>query len=293
MGEWCWPIRQPAVEPEGDRRLAADVLIELADRVGVLGDLNAAYNAWLDLRPPFRLDTNRRYAYDEICDVDLKDKFGPDKGLDWFKEHGLIKWPKKPEEVYWRAFIDVRVPIYWEWMSDTWEKSSAIAKDHGLDIPKEFYSPLVNWLPCASHECEKPGFDFYAFYYRDTLHSNSLTMENAWLDEAAQLDPFSYAIAINAEAGRTRGLKTGDTVRVENESGRSVEGMVRLTEAIHPEALGIGSCAGHWAAAMPTAQGKGVFFNNLLELDWEHSSPSNLTLDLCVKVTVSKVDSTG
>ena len=293
MGEWCWPIRQPAVEPEGDRRLAADVLIELADRVGVLGDLNAAYNAWLDLRSPYRLDTTRRYAYDEICDVDLKDKFGPDKGLDWFKEHGLIKWPKKPEEVYWRAFIDVRVPIYWEWMSDTWEKSSAIAKDHGLEIPKEFYSPLVNWLPCASHECERPGFDFYAFYYRDTLHSNSLTMENAWLDEAAQLDPFSYAIAINAEAGRTRGLKTGDTIRVENESGRSVEGKVRLTEAIHPEALGIGACAGHWAAALPTAQGKGVFFNNLLELDWEHSSPSNLTLDLCVKVTVSKVDSTG
>jgi len=115
-------------------------------------------------------------------------------------------------------------------------------------------------------------------------------MENAWLDEAAQLDPYSYNIAINAGVGKEKGLKSGDHVWVENEYGRKVEGKIRLTETMHPEGLGIGACAGHWAKEMPTAKGKGVFFNDLIELDWHHSSPSNLTLDLCAKVKVTKVE---
>ncbi|MDP6175355.1 MAG: molybdopterin dinucleotide binding domain-containing protein, partial [Rhodospirillales bacterium] len=140
-----------------------------------------------------------------------------------------------------------------------------------------------------SHECEKDGFDFFAFYYRDIIHTNSLTLENAWLDEAAQLDPFSYNIAINTQSGRQRGLESGYNIWVESEAGRRVRGRVRLTEAIHPEGLGIAALAGHWAKGMPRAQGKGVFFNDLLEVDWAHSSPANLNLDLCAKVKITKI----
>jgi molybdopterin-containing oxidoreductase family molybdopterin binding subunit len=289
-GEWCWPIRQPAVEAEGERRQLSEVLIELADRAGILPDLNAAFNALLDLRPPNRLSPSKRYSFAEVCDADLKDKFGPDKGLDWFKEHGVMKWPKKTKEVYWRHFVDVRVPIYWEWMPTIWEKANAIAEPRGMPIPEEFYSPLPDWLPCTSHQCERPDFDFFAFYYRDVVHTNSLTMENAWLDEAARLDPFSYNIAINEDVGRRMGLATGDLVDVENEGGRRVSGRLYLTQAIHPEGLGIGACAGHWADTMPVAKGKGVFFNDLLEVDWEHASPTNLNLDVCAKVKVTKAE---
>ena len=115
-------------------------------------------------------------------------------------------------------------------------------------------------------------------------------MENAWLDETAQMDPFSYNIAINREVGEGKGFSSGDLVWVENEGGRKVKGKLRLTDAIHPEGLGIGACAGHWAAKMPVAKGKGVFFNDLLELDIDHSSPADLTLDICVKVKISKLN---
>jgi molybdopterin-containing oxidoreductase family molybdopterin binding subunit len=74
--------------------------------------------------------------------------------------------------------------------------------------------------------------------------------------------------------------------------GRSVEGQVRLTEAIHPEGLGIAALAGHWGDGMPVAKGKGVFFNELLELDYEHCNPVNLNLDLCVRVKVEKIGDT-
>jgi molybdopterin-containing oxidoreductase family molybdopterin binding subunit len=166
---------------------------------------------------------------------------------------------------------------------------TAIMEPAGLTQPAEYFEPLPDWLPCPSHKCTKAEFDLYAFYYRDIIHTNSFTMENAWLDEAAQLDPFSYTIAINADAGRAKGLASGDSVVVETETGRRVEGKLCLTEAIHPEGLGIAAMCGHWTDGMPMAKGKGVFFNDLLELDRAQSSPANLNLDLCAKVRVAKL----
>ena len=287
MGEWCWPIGQPVLPPEGQQRRYPDVLLELADRIGFRADLNATFNATMDLAPEYRLQGDRRYSWEEICDAELKGNFGPQRGLEWFKEHGLIKWPKKPEEVYWRPFVDVRVPIYWEFLVPLADKIDAVTAPRGLKLPREYYQPLPDHLPCLSHCCKTPGFDLYGFYYRDTIHTNSFTMENPWLDEAAQLDPYSYTIAINAEVGRKKRLHDGALIWVENERGRKVKGRVKLMQGIHPEGLGIGACAGHWGDGMPVAKGKGVFFNDLLELDWEHASPVNLNLDLCVRVKVS------
>ena len=290
MGEWCWAVQQKVVEPEGEQRRFTEVLLELAHRAGFGADINAAYNAALKLEGEQRLDVQRKYGYQEICDRDLKNNFGEDKDLAWFQKNGVLKWPKKPEEVYWRHFVDVRVPIYWEWMPELRDKIAAIAEPRGLEIPEDYYQPMPDWLPCGSHECQSTEHDCYAFYYRDTLHTNSYTMENAWLDETARLDPYSYNIVLNTTTGEAKGLATGDMIWVEGETGRKVKGRVRLTEAIHPEGVGIAALAGHWGDGMPVAKGKGVFFNDLLEIDWAHSSPVNLNLDLCAKAKVSKAE---
>src|SRR3989304_6260610 len=34
MGEWCWPIRQPVLPPDGEQRPCAGGLLEIADRAG-------------------------------------------------------------------------------------------------------------------------------------------------------------------------------------------------------------------------------------------------------------------
>ncbi|MBI4292593.1 MAG: molybdopterin-dependent oxidoreductase [Betaproteobacteria bacterium] len=291
MGEWCWPIRQAVLPPDGEQRRFQDILIDLADRVGVRADYNAAYNAQMRLEPPYRLEGDTKYTFDEICDRELRNNFGDQRGLEWFKKNGVIKWPKKPQEVYWRAFVDVRVPVYWEFMISLGEKTEAIAAPRGVKTPREFFEPLPEFLPCTSHVCKKPGFDFYGFYYRDIIHANSYTQENPWLDEAGQMDPFSYTIAINADSAKKRGLADGQLVWLENEQGKKVQGRLHLTQGIHPEGLGVGGCAGHWAGrGMPIAKGKGVFFNDLLELDAAHSSPVNLNLDVCVKIKVTPVE---
>ena len=287
MGDWSWTIRQPVLPPDGQQRAFQDVLMDLADRIGFRADYNAAYNATLNLKPEHRLQADRPYTWEQICDAELKSNFGPKHDLEWFKEHGVISWPKKPEEVYWRPFLDVRVPIYWDFLVTVGEQTAAIAEPRGLKIPREYYAPLPDFLPCLSHCCTSQEFDFFAFYYRDAVHTNSFTMENPWLDEAAQLDPYSYTIAINADVGKKKGLHDGAPIWVETETGRKVKGRVKLTQGIHPEGLGIAACAGHWSEGMPVAKGKGVAYNELLEIDWNHVSPVNLNLDLCVKVKVS------
>ena len=287
LGEWCWPVRQPVVPPEGEQRQFAQVLLDLADRVGIRKELNAAFNRSLNLEGPNRLEGERSYSYAEVCDAELKNNFGAQHGLDWFKKNGVIAWQKKAKEVYWRPFVDVRVPIYWEFLPTLGDQTAAITDPRGLKIPREFYRPMPDFLPCPSHGCEQPGFDFYAFYYRDTLHTNSFTLENPWLDEASQLDPYTYAVTMNAESGAKKGFSNGQLVWLESEHGRKVKGKLKLSQTVHPEGLAIAACAGHWSDGMPIAKDKGVFFNDLLEIDWKHCSPVNLNLDLCVRVKLS------
>lgn len=83
-----------------------------------------------------------------------------------------------------------------------------------------------------------------------------------------------------------KGLRTGDRVVLESPRGRRADGHVVLTEAIHPEAVGVAGCAGHFTAAQPIAHGKGVPFNELIEVELDNFDPFNLSLDLCVKVRI-------
>ena len=290
QGEWGWPIRQPIVEPTHERRSARDVMLQLAYRLGLGPEINMAVNSLYGLDGEQMLHPDKTYDIEDISDHELKHKFGPERGLEWFKEHGVITWPKRVEEVYWRTFLDVRIPIYHEYLIELGERTGSICAEAGISFDPAYYGPLPEWLPCHSHGEKDRSFDLFAFYYRDAIQANGFTMENPWIDEMARIDPFSYRIAINAETGRRKGLRNDDVIFIETATGRRVTGRVKLTEGIHPEGVGIAACAGHWSKHQPIAKGKGIFFNDLLEVDFDHSSPVNLNLDLCAKVKVGKYE---
>ncbi|MDO8691505.1 MAG: molybdopterin-dependent oxidoreductase [Dehalococcoidia bacterium] len=290
MGDWGWPIRQPLIEPVGQRRGFVDVMLELAHRVGISDPMNIAYNIYFKLQEPYVLKPGQNYNWTEISDRILRNNFGDDKGVEWFKEKGVITWPKKVEEVYWSPFVPVRIPIYYEFFQTLEEKSRPIAEKFGFKMDFSRHKPLPDWLPCPSHEVKDPQYDLWSFYYRDILHTNSFTMENPWLDEAAQMNPYSYFFSINADVAKKKGLKDGDMIWVESNTGRKIKGRVKLTEGIHPEGLGVAAMCGHWSANQPVARGKGIFYNDLIEVDYEHSDPANLNMDLCVKVKVYKAE---
>ncbi len=290
MGEWGWPIRQPTVEIPEQRRHFVQVMLDLADRVGVLDAMNIALNVHYKIHEPYALKPGQKYTWEEITDRTLRNNFGDDRGLDWFSENGVITWPKKVEEVYWQPFVPVRIPIYFEYFQTIEEKARPIAEKHGFQMDFSRHKPLPDWLPCPSHEVKDPQYDLWSFYYRDVLHTNSFTMENPWLDEAAQMNPYSYFIAINADVAKKKGLKDGDTIWVESNTGRKIKGRLKTTEGIHPEGLGVAALCGHWSVNQPIARGKGVFYNDLIEVDYEHSDPANINQDLCVKVKVYKAE---
>jgi molybdopterin-containing oxidoreductase family molybdopterin binding subunit len=296
LGEWVWQIRQPVVKPLYERRDHMEVLLELADRLGIRDRfykaLQNAFTSQFGVKFPKRysLDPAKRYTWEEICDRVLKSAFGPKRGLEWFKKNGFITWPKKVEEVYWRHFLDVRVPIYFEFFLDRREKAKKLAEELGMPdiIDWSRYTALPDWYPCQSHLEKSPEFDLYAIYYRHVLHTNSWTNQNTWLDELSHFDPYVYNIQINRDTAKKKGINDGDMIYVENVKGHKIKGRAKLVEGIHPEHIAIGGCGGHWTKGQPIALGKGVFFNELLEIGKEYMDPISFNQDICVKVKVYK-----
>ncbi|MGD0234435.1 MAG: molybdopterin dinucleotide binding domain-containing protein [Syntrophorhabdales bacterium] len=220
----------------------------------------------------------------------MKHYFGPERGLDWFKEHGFMVWPKKVEEAYWRWFLDARVPVYPEFMVDLKEKVKSIGEEIGLTLNWEQYTPLISWFPCAPHLVKDPQYDLYCFSYRDIVHTSSSTMETPWLDEVSAMNPYTYNVTMNADTAKRKGLKDGDLIEIESAYGNKVTGSLKLRKGQHPEVLGIMGTAGHWAKGQPIARGKGTNFNFLMEARLEECDPVSLNLEVCLKVKVKKLE---
>ncbi len=288
MGDWGWPIRQPVVKPFGERRDFQEVLLNWAYELGFGNEYNTVLNKRHLLRDRWVLDPEKRYSWVEICDRRLKSVFGEEYNLEWFKKNGVMRWPKKSSEVYWRHRVKARVPVFYEALKTLGEKQKKLFEEHnfGHRVDWSRWEPLPEWVEC--HPNDPPEYDLTAFYYRDVLHTNSFTYENPWLNEVAENHPLSYTIAINRATAQGRGLKSGDEVTMRSPTGRSVTGRVALTDTIHPDAVGIGGCGGHMTSSQPIAKGKGVRFNELLEIDLDHMDPVNLNLDVCVRVKITK-----
>jgi anaerobic selenocysteine-containing dehydrogenase len=298
MDHWVWQIRQPVVKPQYERRDFNEVMMELAKRLGILEKYNQAINDLIpvryggDMSPEYALDPKKEYTWEEITDRLLKDRLGPNRGLEAVKKTGLVKWPTKVEEMYWRWFVPVRVPIYFEFFQEAGEKLKKVLQQFGREdlIDYRFYTPLPNWYPCPSHEEKDPQFDLWGFCWRPSFHTQSSTQNNAWLDEVSVNDPFVYFVQINAETGKKKGLKDGDIVWIENKLGRKIKGPVKLVEGMHPEHLGIAGCHGHWARGTPISKGKGQFFDDLIIVDEKYTDPLTLGSDACVKLKIYKAE---
>jgi len=290
IGDWCYHITQPVIRPKADRRSFTTVMWELMDRLGYHKQVNNAINDFVGFDEDNKLKPEEKFTEEELADKALKYFFGPDKGLEYFKKHGFVKWPKKVEEAYWRYFVDCRVPVYLEFIIDLKEKMKAITDRVGLQVNYEQYTPLISWFPCSIHKVDKPEYDLYCFSYRDILHTGSVTMEQPWMDEASLMNPYTYNITMNWDTAVKKGLKDGDLIEIETVYGRKAVGTLKLMEGHHPQTVGIAACSGHWAKGLPIARGKGTNFDDILELDLEHSDPISLNIETAVRVKVKKVN---
>jgi molybdopterin-containing oxidoreductase family molybdopterin binding subunit len=284
-GYFYWGVRQPVVEPVGEARDWGDVLVELADRMGFLGNVYEDLNKRFFLKEPFKLDPSQKYTWEEIDDRKLKSKFGDDKGLEWFKEHGYLSIKRNVDEMYPLPWLKVRFPLYYENVLEAGNRVKAVVDQMGLkDWDYSDYVALPEWRPCASHT-PSGEFDLKVVNYRVPTHYQSWTAQNPWLSEVAELNPYAQKILINTQAAGRRGIKDKDTICVESSVGK-VTGKAKVTECIHPEVVGISSHFGSYAKGKPVAFGKGANFNKLVPYDRD---PVSTGVDACVLVKVYKV----
>jgi len=294
MEDWCFHITQAVVKPQNSRRPYYDVMFEIFDRLGMRPVVNMMLNnpfSYVTLNEEYKLGPSDKVSFPETIDRTLKSIFGAEHNWEWFKKQGFIKWPKKVEEAYWRYYVDVRTPIYLEYMVDLKKAEEEIFKMIGVELDLSQYTPFISWFPCPSiHNVDKPEYDMYCFSYRDVLHSGSHTHEQPWLDEVSRMNPYTYNITMNVDTARKKELRDGDTIEIESVAGRKIRGTLKTMKGQHPHTIGIAACSGHWAKGLPIASSKGSNFDNLLEIDFQHADPLSGNLQVTVRVKVRKVE---
>ncbi len=285
--DFYWQVRQPVVEPPPGVRQPQEVIQEIADRLGILGGLYRLLNHTYKLEGDHALKPGQRYPMAEVVDMQARAWFGEDRGLAWFEEHGVIRHPRDVEEAYIGPYLKARMPIYLEHLLDRGEQLKGVLSQMNLDWDLSDYKPLSEWLPCPSYEAVQKGeYDLVAVHFKFPFVYGAYGNENPWVDEICEATG-AYSILLNAAVGEAKGIANGDMVWLESPV-RKVRAKVKLTECIHPEAVGVGGHFGHWAPGMPVSRGKGVNFNSLLPSDLEHIDMISTALDHCVEVKVYK-----
>jgi anaerobic selenocysteine-containing dehydrogenase len=300
--DWGWTIRQPVIEPLYERRDFNQVMIDISERLGIHGKYFKGLNDSIPIRYGGAMDEENKliedgsvvHSWEDICDRLIRDRFGPENGLEKLREKGVFTWPKKKEDVYWKWFNPSRVPIYFEYFIDSREKITKLWDEFGgkdfFDLDWTRFKALADWYPCPSHCETDSGYDMNAFYWRAVMHCNSMTQQNPYLDEVSQEDPYVYSIQMHRGTAEEKGIADGDWVWMENPQGHRVKGWVALTEGIEPHHLAVAAVSGHWGNYMPIAKGKGVFFNDLVEMDLPHTDPLTFNQDICCRVKIYKAD---
>jgi anaerobic selenocysteine-containing dehydrogenase len=288
---------QPVVPPLHDTRDGIDILIDLADRCGCLrgpAGYNALLNGLLQLSAPHRLDTDRRYGWEEILDVWARCRFGDDRGLDWFKVHGHHMRLRTPAEKYRPSrWGGVRAPVWYSFIRETGLQLREALDRSGYEATLGYrwdtgdFDAVPFWKPSPIHDARDAAYDLYCINYKMASITSSDGVTNPWLMEVTAEDTPFLDIEIHPDAARERGIRTGDRIRVESAVGR-VEGRATVTGGIQARTVGIAGVFGRWMRH-PTARSRGAHHNTLLPLGIEYTDKIGGDIESCARVRVTRV----
>jgi molybdopterin-containing oxidoreductase family molybdopterin binding subunit len=290
---WALSLRQPVVPPPDGLPSGMEIILELATRLGLVGHYYGLFNFMFSLGPEYALEATGKYKVEEIIDRIYKSWAGPDKGLEWFKQNGVLTWPRKKEEVYLYPDHPGRIPLYHEWNLEVRERLETELNAVGLPWEQlDEYVPLPEWYPCIDHEIPKPGYELFPVFYTNAVNVDSWGQNNPWINEINDTEPYGYNIVINKKTAESKGLESGDRVTVEASNGRRVTGRIFLAEGVHPEVMGIGG--GNWQTRsknLPLSRGKGSAICSLLEVrDPKRLDHLSSGYDACVRCKVTKAE---
>ncbi|MBW2208963.1 MAG: molybdopterin-dependent oxidoreductase [Deltaproteobacteria bacterium] len=264
-----------------------EILLELADRGDFLigpGGMNDYINQAHKLQGKYKLDLDKKYTLKEIWSLVVKQLFGDEYDYNYLMEHGfLYKYTAKGKEAYnYYYWPDnkTRHPIYFNRLQETGDTLKKNLEKYGIHHPGfrddseffKFYRPVPFWV--ETDESSAPEeYDLYVINWKTNfrIHGTGSILENAWVKEIRDNDPYETYVMINAETAAKKGLNDGDSVCIESRYGRT-EGKLRVSELIHPEVLGIPGNYGGWSRSfLNPVNSEAAWYNALLTVDEEHT----------------------
>jgi anaerobic selenocysteine-containing dehydrogenase len=284
-------LRQP-IPPVYNTRHADDILTELAERVGILYGKDGLYDR-LNRRKDHlliddgfyledsehKLDINKRQTLEEIYDRQLRSwRHGGGRGLEELKKTGFVKLPAPKKHWYTYYFFPdnkTRHPFYFEHLKKTGDTLRANLRKYNVAFPGiddeeyvfEQYHAIPFWIENSEIQAP-PEYDLWVINWKTPYyaHDPDNVGGNPWLAELAQKDPFDAGVFLNSATAQRKGLKEGDVVVIESRYGKTM-GNVRITELIHPDAVGIPGSHGLGTIQSNPLNRVGTNINRLYSLD--------------------------
>lgn len=291
-GPWYGQIMQPVVPPPSGVRHWADFMMDVAERLEILPEVNRLINfsSGLINAPHLALAPDQKYSTEEVakrtaCLLTREESFN----AELFGDRGAVHfYDKTPEEAFPGCFMKARIPIYFEHFIDAGNQVRAITDK--LDMQwwdTSFYHPMPEWHPCRAHDVDDSQYDLYIAFSKAPLLGHTISMENPWIDDVVKRNPLDYAVLIHTSAAERKGIKDGDLVWVESDVTR-VQGRARVTECVHPQVVATFGIGGRWGRDKHVSRGKGVHFNSLIRFGWDMVDTLSGQIDYCAKVKVYK-----
>ena len=284
-----WNFQQPIVNAVPLARNWGEVLFDVAERAGILPDMNTAINAACHITGEYQLRRDKKYSWEEFADLWTKSTVGEEHGLDYFREHGyLADAPRKAKYAYPLIHHGGRIPLYLEHFLDAGESVKAYTDSRGVDWDTSDYTALMDYKPCLTPEQAPPQYDMWLVNQKLPFMAGTYSAENPLLMDLAKRNTKVFNIGINRATALKKGIQDGDDIWIETAAGKKVKGLARLTEGIHPECISAPGMFGRTSAGNKDAIGRGVHFNSLVAFTLDHMDHVSAALDSCVKVRVSK-----
>ena len=292
--------RQPVVKPPGTCRDGFDILAELTERIGHLDMMNGvfAFITGLVNDSNLMLDVTKRYTHKEFLDhcgrYWTKTVWPPERGLDWFVEHGHNTIRRPPEHVYYvsnKRGKDMRRPLYCEFFLEVRDDLMKKFKEYNIQLPVKWGFDEYGAIPdgrLSPVHTEPPEYDLYAITFKEHFLNFTENLSIPWIRELVDRDPHHRGLLINPVAAKARGIQTGDYIEVRSRFG-FLTGYAVLTEGIHPETIGISNATNRTVSHNPVTRLGGGQFNTLLGCGIEWTCCVSGAMESVAKVKVRKL----
>ncbi len=260
-------LRQPAVAPLGEARDFTAIATALAERTGLLEKYNAAINKGalgVSLKTnPLREDHSHtpETIWDAACRAASQEICGEARGLDWWKEHGLLTRPF-PRSA-WYLFptlaaqgLRFEMP-YQERLARIGAELGRRLHESGIqwwDKQLAEYQALPAWkdfpgeweASLAAMGGTSADFPFWLLTARSMQYAWGGNVGMQLIKEVADNVAGHRGVILNAGKARELGIREGDWVQIATPK-RFVKARAVLRQGIRPDTLLLLGQFGHWA----------------------------------------------